>query len=179
LLGLRDRALLLLGFSGAFRRSELVALDIEDLEETRDGLMVTLRRSKTDPEGEGRKIGAPQGAEQACCPLWALEQWRAGARLISGPLFRRVTRHGRVLGQRLSAEGVSIVVKRSVAQLGYDPAQFAGHRLHSGRSTSAAAAGKSERAIINQTGHRSLTTVRRYIRDGNLFRENAADGLGL
>ena len=179
LLGLRDRALLLLGFSGAFRRSELVGLDVGDLEETRDGLVVTLRRSKTDPEGEGRKIGVPQGSEQASCPLWALDQWRAAAGLSSGALFRSVTRHGRVLGQRLSAEAVSIVVKRYVAQLGYDPAQFAGHSLRAGLATSAAAAGKSERAIMNQTGHRSLTTVRRYIRDGNLFRENAAEGIGL
>jgi integrase len=84
-----------------------------------------------------------------------------------------------VLAQRLSAEAVAIVVKRYVAQLGYDPALFAGHSLRAGLATSAAAAGKSERAIMNQTGHRSLTTVRRYIRDGNLFRENAADGLGL
>jgi integrase len=179
LLGLRDRALLLLGFSGAFRRSELVGLDVEDLEETREGLVVTLRRSKTDPEGEGRKIGVPQGAEQASCPLWALDQWRAAAGLSSGALFRSVTRHGRVGEQRLSAEAVAIVVKRYVVQLGYDPAQFAGHSLRAGLATSAAAAGKSERAIMNQTGHHSLTTVRRYIRDGNLFRENAAEGLGL
>ncbi len=90
LLGLRDRALLLLGFSGAFRRSELVSLDVQDLEETREGLVVTLRRSKTDPEGEGRKVGVPQGAEQASCPLWAIEQWRAAARIECGPLFRSV-----------------------------------------------------------------------------------------
>ena len=88
-------------------------------------------------------------------------------------------RHGRVLAHRLSAEAVAIVVKRYVAQLGYDPAQFAGHSLRSGLATSAAAAGKSERAIMNQTGHRSVSTVRRYIRDGSLFRDNAADGLGL
>ena len=94
LLGVRDRALLLLGFSGAFRRSELVGLDVEDLEETRDGLVVTLRRSKTDPEGQGRKIGVPQGAEQPSCPVWALEQWRAAAQLDFGPLFRSVTRQG-------------------------------------------------------------------------------------
>jgi integrase len=90
-----------------------------------------------------------------------------------------MNRHGRVLERRLSAEGVSIIVKRSVAKLGYDPAAFAGHSLRAGLATAAAAAGKSERAIMNQTGHRSVMTVRRYIRDGNLFRENAAGGLGL
>jgi integrase len=179
LLGKRDRALLLLGFTGAFRRAELVGLNAEDLEETTTGLIATIRRSKTDQAGEGRKVGIPPGTEQATCPLWALEAWRTAAQIESGPLFRGMNRHGQVLPARLSAEGVAIVVKRYVAKLDYDPAAFAGHSLRAGLATSAAAAGKSERAIMNQTGHRSVTTVRRYIRDGNLFRENAADKIGL
>jgi integrase len=178
LLGQRDRALLLLGFTGAFRRSELVGLDVEDLENVRDGMVVTVRRSKTDQEGEGRKVGIPRGADETTCPVRALEAWRTAAGIGSGPLFRSVNRHGQVLG-RLSGEGVAIAVKRYVAKLGFDPHEFAGHSLRSGLATSAAAAGKSERAIMNQTGHRSVTTVRRYIRDGNLFRENAAENLGL
>jgi integrase len=177
LLGKRDRALLLVGFTGAFRRSELIGLNVEDLEETRDGMVI--RRSKTDQEGEGRKLGIPPGAEEATCPVRALAEWRTAAGLTSGPLFRSVNRHGKVLGARLSGEGVAMVVKRYVEKLGYDPAQFAGHSLRSGLATSAAAAGKSERAIMNQTGHRSVATLRRYIRDGNLFRENAAGGIGL
>jgi integrase len=179
LLGKRDRALLLVGFTGAFRRSELAALHAEDIEETGDGLIATIRRSKTDQAGEGRKVGIPQGADPSTCPLRALDEWRRAAVIASGPLFRVMNRHGQVLGKRLSAEGVAIVVKRSVEKLGYDPAVFAGHSLRAGLATSAATAGKSERAIMNQTGHRSVTTVRRYIRDGNLFRENAAGGLGL
>jgi integrase len=179
LLGKRDRALLLLGFCGAFRRSELVALNREDLEDNRDGLIVQIRKSKTDQQGEGRAVGIPRGAEASTCPLEALTKWREVAGIEAGALFRRVNRHGQVLQQRLSAEGVAIVVKRYVEQLGFDPRAFAGHSLRAGLATSAAAAGKSERAIMNQTGHRSLTTVRRYIRDGNLFRENAADGIGL
>ncbi len=178
-LGKRDRALLLVGFTGAFRRSELIGLNVEDLEETRDGTVVHIRRSKTDQEGEGRKLGIPPGAEEATCPVRALAEWRTAAGLTSGPLFRSVDRHGRVLGQRLSGEGVAMVVKRYVEKLGCDPAQFAGHSLRSGLATAAAAAGKSERAIMNQTGHRSVATLRRYIRDGNLFRENAAGGIGL
>jgi integrase len=98
---------------------------------------------------------------------------------LTGPLFRVMNRHGQVLEKGLSAEGVALVVKRYVVRLGYDPAAFAGHSLRAGLATSAAAAGKSERAIMNQSGHRSVTIVRRYIRDGNLFRENAAEGLGL
>lgn len=179
LLGTRDRALLLLGFTGAFRRSELVGLDIEDIETVRDGIVVNIRHSKTDQEGQGRKLGIPQGIEEATCPVHAITRWCMAAQLTAGALFRPVNRHGSVLEGRLSGEGVAIVVKRYLEKAGYDPAQFAGHSLRAGLATSAAAAGKSERAIMNQTGHRSVTTVRRYIRDGNLFRENAADGLGL
>ena len=179
LLGKRDRALLLVGFSGAFRRSELVGLDAEDVEKTPAGMIVTIRRSKTDQEGQGRKVGIPLGSDRTTCPLWALDQWCTAAGIRSGPLFRVMNRHGQVLGKRLSAEGVAIVVKRSVERLGYDPAAFGGHSLRAGLATSAAAAGKSERAIMNQTGHRSVMTVRRYIRDGSLFRENAAGDIGL
>jgi integrase len=179
LLGKRDRALLLLGFMGALRRSELIALNIEDLEETREGLILHIRRSKTDQEGEGRKVGIPEGADQATCPVWAVEQWLQAAKIESGAVFRVMNRHGQVLPKRLSGEGVAIIVKRAVEKLGYDPMLFSGHSLRAGLATSAASAGKGERAIMNQTGHRSVTTVRRYIRDGNLFRENAAQGLGL
>lgn len=178
LLGHRDRALLLVGFTGAFRRSELVALDGEDLEEARGGLIVTVRKSKTDQEGQGRRVGIPEGREPATCPVRALAVWRAAAGLSTGALFRGVNRHDQVLPQRLSGEAVALVVKRYVETLGFDPAAFAGHSLRAGLATSAAAAGKSERAIMQQTGHRSLTTVRRYIRDGELFRDNAAEGLG-
>ena len=178
-IGLRDRAMLLIGFSGAFRRSELVALDCEDLTETGDGLTIVIRRSKTDQEGEGRKVAIPRGREEPTCPLRALAAWRAAAGIESGPVFLRVNRHGQILRQRLSAEAVAIVVKRWAAVLGFDEKEFAGHSLRAGLATSAAIAGKSERSIMNQTGHRSSATLRRYIRDGNLFRDNAAEGLGL
>ena len=179
LLGVRDRALLLVGWSGAFRRSELVAVDVEHLAENREGLVVTIGRSKTDQEGQGRAIGIPYGREEATCPVQAVERWRAAGRIESGALFRVMNRHSQVLPQRLSGEAVALVLKRWVAPLGFDPAVFAGHSLRAGLATSAAAAGKSERAIMQQTGHRSVGMVRRYIREGNLFRENAAEGLGL
>ncbi len=142
LLGKRDRALLLVGFTGAFRRSELVALDVQDFEETRQGVVVKLRRGKTDQEGEGRMVGIPRGADPAACPVQALNTWRSAAAIDSGPLFRRVNRHGQVLAQRLSGEAVAIVVKRYMERLAYDPAAFAGHSLRAGLATSAAAAGK-------------------------------------
>ena len=179
LLGLRDRALLLLGFSGAFRRSELVALDVEDLEFTGDGLVVTQRRGKTDQEGEGRKIGIPFGGNPDTCPVRAVREWLDVAAVMSGPVFRSVNRHGQVQPGRLSDKAVAIVVKRHAPGAGVDPARYAGHSLRAGLATAAAAAGASERSIMNQTGHRSVAMVRKYIRDGQLFRENAAAAVGL
>jgi integrase len=179
ILGMRDRALLLLGFAGAFRRSELVALDVADLEERRDGLVVQIRKSKTDQEGEGRAVGIPRSEDPQTCPIAAVRNWQEASGISEGALFRRVNRHGKMLPNRLSAEAVAIVVKRYASQLGFDPNEFGGHSLRAGLATSAAAAGKSERAIMNQTGHRSVTTVRRYIREGSLFLDNAANGIGL
>jgi len=142
-------------------------------------MTVDLKKGKTDQEGEGRLVGIPPGEDEDTCPIRAVEKWRAAAKIDTGPLFRVMNRHGRVLDKRLSGEAVAMVVKRYVWQLGHGVEEFAGHSLRAGLATSAAAAGKSERAIMNQTGHRSVKTVRRYIRRGSVFRENAADGLGL
>jgi len=178
LLGARDRALLLLGFAGAFRRSELVALDVADVQQTRDGLVVTIGRSKTDQEGAGRTVGIPYGGYPQSCPVRALQDWLAAAGIAQGPLFRGLKNDGALLG-RLSDKGVARVVQRRAAAVGLDPTRYAGHSLRAGLATAAAAAGKSERAIMAQTGHKSIPMVRRYIREGDLFRENAAANLGL
>ena len=172
LTGIRDRALLLIGFGGAFRRSELVALDWSDIEETGEGLVVTLKRSKTDQEGEGAKVGIPRGRTPETCPHAALRGWQEASG-SEGPVFRSLTRHGRI-GGRLSDKGVAIVVKRAAEAAGLDPSRFSGHSLRAGLATSAAAAGASERAIGNQTRHKSLKVLRGYIREGSMFRENAA-----
>ncbi len=179
LLGVRDRALLLVGFSGAFRRSELVALDVADVAVTRDGLVVTIRRSKTDQEGEGRKIGIPYGSNPATCPVRALQDWLAQCGFTEGPLYRPIDRFGKVASMRLSAAAVADIVKRYAAAVGLKASDFAGHSLRSGLATSAAMGGASERSIMAQTRHRSVATVRRYIRDGSLFRENAVAVVGL
>jgi site-specific recombinase XerD len=179
LIGVRDRALVLLGFAGAFRRSELVSLDIEDCVFGKDGLTVTLRRSKTDQVGEGRKIGIPYGSNPETCPVRVLQSWIEQAGLTSGSVFRSINRHGRVQATRLSAIDVARIVKKLAFRAGLDPAKYAGHSLRAGHATSAAIAGASERSIMNQTGHRSVQMVRRYIRDGSLFRENSAGKLGL
>ncbi|HXA66095.1 MAG TPA: site-specific integrase [Bryobacteraceae bacterium] len=179
LLGLRDRALLLVGFAGAFRRSELVALDVADVAFTEDGLVVTIRRSKTDQEGEGRKVGVPFGSRTATCPVRALRAWLDAAEISSGPVFRAVDRHGRLSAARLCDRAVALIVKRAAELVGLDASIFAGHSLRAGLATSAAAAGASERSIMDQTGHRSVQMVRRYIREGSLFRDNAASQVGL
>jgi site-specific recombinase XerD len=178
-IGLRDRALILLGFAGAFRRAELVALDLADMDFTRDGLTVTLRRSKTDQEGQGRRIGVPYGANPDTCPVRVLQSWLELAAITEGSVFRSLTRHGRVQQDRLSPGDVARVLKKLAQRSGLDPAKYAGHSLRAGHATSAAASGASERSIMNQTGHRSVQMVRRYIREGSLFRENSAGKLGL
>jgi site-specific recombinase XerD len=179
LIGARDRALILLGFAGAFRRSELVGFDVEDCGFGRDGLVVTLRKSKTDQNGEGRKIGIPYGSNPETCPVRNVQTWLELATLNTGPLFRSINRHGQVQAGRLGGLDVARVVKKLVGRAGLDAGKYAGHSLRAGHATSAAIAGASERSIMNQTGHRSVQMVRRYIRDGNLFRENSAGKLGL
>jgi integrase len=179
MIGARDRGLILLGFAGAFRRSELVALDAEDCTFGKDGLTVTLRRSKTDQEGQGRKVGVPYGSNPETCPVRVLQAWMEEAGISAGPLFRSLNRHGQVKPGRLSGIDVARIVKKLVKRAGLDATKYAGHSLRAGHATSAAIGGASERSIMAQTGHRSVQMVRRYIRDGNLFRDNSGGKLGL
>jgi site-specific recombinase XerD len=177
--GVRDRALLLVGFAGAFRRSELVSLDVGDVTFSADGLVIQLRRSKTDQEGVGRKVGLPFGSNPLTCPVRALREWLERGGLVRGPIFRPVDRHANVKPQRLTDQSVALIVKRCAKDAGLDAAHYAGHSLRSGLATAAAMADVSERSIMAQTGHKSLPVVRRYIRDGSLFRRNAAAAVGL
>jgi site-specific recombinase XerD len=179
LIGFRDRALILLGFAGAFRRSELVGLAADDCAFGKDGLTVTLRRSKTDQTGEGRKIGIPYGSNPETCPVRTVQEWLAAAGITDARLFRSINRHGQVQVRGLSGIDVARVVKKLALRAGLDPLKYAGHSLRAGHATAAAIAGASERSIMNQTGHRSVQMVRRYIREGSLFRENSAGKLGL
>lgn len=135
-----------------------------------------LRRSKTDQEGAGRKIGIPRGSSKETCPVRALQAWLAAASITEGALFRSVNRHDHV-GGRLSDKHVAIAVKQAAATVGLDVKSLAGHSLRAGLVTSAAIQGRSDRSIMQQTGHRSIAMVQRYIRDASLFRDNAAQGL--
>lgn len=179
LAGRRDRALLLVGFAGALRRSELVALDVADLEERHEGLVLRIRRSKTDQEAAGRQVGLPYGSNPTTCPVRSLRIWLEIASITAGPLFRPVNKGGNLGPGRLSASSANRAVQRAVARAGLDPRPYSAHSLRAGLATSAAEAGVSERAIMNQTGHRSLAVARGYIRSGSLFRDNAAAQVGL
>jgi len=177
--GVRDRALLLIGFAGGFRRSELASLTVQDITVTDDGLMIRLRRSKTDQEGRGREVAVPYGSHPETCPVRAYREWLAAGEFADGPIFREVDRHARVQGHALHKDSIGTIVKRAAARIGLDPADYAGHSLRAGLATQAYLNGASELAIMQQTGHRSLATVRKYICQGSLFRDNPAARLGL
>lgn len=176
--GKRDRALLLLGFAGAFRRSELVALNVSDTEHVPEGIVITICRSKTDQEGESRKVGIAFGSNEATCPVRALTAWLAAGSIESGLVFRRIDRHSNVY-DRLTDQSVALLVKSYAEAAGLNPAFFAGHSLRAGLATSAANAGAAERDIMAQTGHRSERMVRRYIRSGTLCHSNVSRVVGL
>jgi len=173
--GLRDRSLLLLGFGGAFRRSELVALDVADFEETEDGLRVTIRRSKTDQEGQGVTIAIVRGG--AYCPVKALRAWLDAAGITEGAVFRPVRKGGKVCDQRLSAKSVCDLTKAYADRVGLDGAAYSAHSLRSGFLTSAARRGASVFKMRDVSRHKSMDVLQAYVRDADLFQNHAGAGL--
>ncbi len=173
--GARDRAPLLLGFAGARRRSEIVAVDVEDVQCVLEGIALTVTRSKTDQYGEGRTLGIPH-ARGLYCPVRAVIEWRTRAGLSTGPLFRPVTRHGKVIERRVSSNAVATLVKEYAGRVGLDAHAYSGHSLRSGLATSAVSAGIPVTKIQAQTGHKSLGAFNRYVRDTQMFVDNAAGG---
>jgi integrase len=170
---------MLTGFAGAFRRSEIAALNVSDLKFTEDGVIANVRRSKADQEGSGREVGIPWGAHPDTCPIRALRHWMEQAHIDDGSLFRGVDRHGNVSARALNEDSVGTIVKRALLRAGFSVENFGGHSLRSGHVTQASLNGISEFVIMKQTGHVSPTTLRKYIRMGEIFRINAAAGLGL
>jgi len=178
-IGIRNRAIILLGFAGAFRRSELVRLDIDDLQDDTNGLIIHLRKSKTDQHGRGRLVGIPKGTHQMTCPVTALQRWREASDITEGPLFRSISRYGIISPSRLSDRAIALIVKQTTAAAGLDATHYSGHSLRAGHCTQAARQGISETVIMQQTGHRTRSTLQRYIRIGTIFIENSAEALGL
>jgi integrase len=176
-IAVRDRALLLIGFAGAFRRSELVALTLKDITREAEGVRVLIAQSKTDQGGKGQEIGIAK-TDSPLCPVTALESWISLSGIQAGPLFRSINRHGNI-GQSMSDRSVALIVKSRAEAAGLDPSQFSGHSLRAGLATSAAAAGLAEGDIQRQTRHKSVAQLRRYVRHGSLFIGNVTKGVGL
>lgn len=174
--GKRDRALLLIGWAGGFRSSELVGLDLADVEEVRQGLVLHLRRSKTDQTGQGRKIGIPLGRTRHC-PIAALSAWLVVLNKDEGPIFRPVDRHGNVQPDRLRSDAVSTILRNRLASAGIAPDGYSGHSLRAGLATSAIKAGVPTYKVRAQTGHASDLMLSRYVRDAGLFDGNAVGAL--
>ena len=173
---LRDKALLLIGFAGGFRRSELIAITCTEIEWVRRGIILTIPRSKTDQEGAGRRVGVPFGRTK-WCPVTMLDRWLSVAGIEAGPIFRRVDRHGRVSADAMSPEAVCLVVRERLAASGFDPIGYSGHSLRAGFATSAVQAGVPTSKVRAQTGHASDAMLAKYVRDGELFVGNAAGSL--
>ena len=170
--GLRDRALLLLGFMGAFRRSELVGLDVEDIARFPQGIVVNIRESKTDQMKEGQQIGIPRLKDASLDCIGAIDAWTRAAGIHEGPLFRGILKNGKPSTKRLSDKSVNLMVKKYAALIGLDPALYGAHSLRHGFATYAAMHGIEERLIMKQTRHRSVQMVRRYINEADLFMNN-------
>lgn len=171
--GKRDRALLLLGFAAALRRSELVALNVEDLERQAEGLVVHIRRSKTDQAGAGHSVAVPRGGKLK--PVQAVEEWLDAAGITEGAVFRSVGKGGAV-GGRLSAQAVADVVKDRAAAAGLEPSRFSGHSLRAGFVTSALEAGADVLKVMDVTRHKSVETLKGYDRRAKLFQNHAGRG---
>jgi site-specific recombinase XerD len=179
LLGLRDRSLVLVGFAGGFRRSELARIEFHELTFGKNGVIVHLPTSKTDQQGAGRKVGLPFGTYPQTCPVHALQRWLNAAAIADGPVFRSVNRHQQVSKRGLYRDSIGPLLKRAAARAGMETKPLAGHSLRAGLVTQAVMNGVSEFVIMKQTGHRAVATLQRYVRMGKIFTENAATGLGI
>ncbi|MDA1197987.1 MAG: site-specific integrase [Proteobacteria bacterium] len=158
---LRDIALILIGFAGGFRRSELVSLEYEDIEFVREGVKIFVKRSKTDQSGEGMTKAIPSFTNVSYCPVLHLKNWLNESKIKNGKVFP------------VSDKSVALIIKKYANLAGLDGNKYAGHSLRSGFATSTAESGAEERNIMAMTGHKTTQMVRRYIQEANLFKNNA------
>jgi site-specific recombinase XerD len=163
----RDKALILIGFSGGFRRSELVNIDLEDIEFTKEGVKIFIKRSKTDQSGEGMIKAIPYFKEKSFCPVIFLKQWIEISKIQKGLIFN------------ISDKMVALLIKRYLSEAGFDSKKYSGHSLRSGFATVAADSGADEKSIMNMTGHKTTQMVRRYIKESNLFKNNPLNKINL
>jgi len=170
---LRDRSILLIGFSGGFRRNEIVSLDYDDLDFVTEGVKINVKRSKTDQFGEGTQKGLPYFENSQYCPVLSVEKWIEISDIHSGPLFRRFSKGSKLTENRLTDQTVALLIKKYLQLAGIESKNYSGHSLRSGFATAAAESGAEERSIMAMTGHKSTEMVRRYIKEANLFKNNA------
>ena len=170
---LRNKALLLIGFAGGFRRNELISLNLEDLEFVFEGLKINIKRSKTDQFGEGFTKGIPYFENYLYCPVKNLRKWLNVSKIKKGPVFVRFLKGSKISNIRLTDQSVALIIKEYLTKAGIDSKNYSGHSLRSGFATSAAEGGAEERSIMAMTGHKSTEMVRRYIKEANLFNNNA------
>ena len=169
----RDRTIILIGFSGGFRRNEIVSLDFEDLDFVEEGLKINIRRSKTDQFGKGSVKALPYFDSPQYCPVVTLKKWLEISKITTGPLFRRFVKGSKLSENRLTDQTVALLIKEYLNLAGIDSKNYSGHSLRSGFATTAAESGVEERSIMAMTGHKSSEMVRRYIKEANLFKNNA------
>jgi site-specific recombinase XerD len=174
---LRDRSIILIGFSGGFRRNEIVSIDYDDLDFVPEGLKISIRRSKTDQFGEGFTKALPYFDNSQYCPVVSLKKLLDLSKINTGPVFRRFIKGSKLSEYRLTDQTVALLIKKYINLAGIDSRNYSGHSLRSGFATSAADSGVEERNIMAMTGHKSAEMVRRYIKDANLFKNNALNKL--
>jgi site-specific recombinase XerD len=175
----RDRSIILIGFSGGFRRNEIVSLDYDDLDFVPEGLKINIKRSKTDQFGEGFTKALPYFDSSQYCPVISLKNWLNISKITSGPIFRRFLKGSKLSENRLTDQTVAILIKEYLNLAGINSKNYSGHSLRSGFATSAAESGVEERNIMAMTGHKSTEMVRRYIKEANLFKNNALNKIKL
>ena len=176
---LRDKSILLIGFAGGFRRNEIVSLDYEDLDFVYEGLKINVKRSKTDQFGEGTIKAIPYFENNVYCPVTTIKRWLNVSKITKGALFRRFSKGSKITSGRLSDQTVALLIKKYLSKTGIDSKNYSGHSLRSGFATSAAESGAEERTIMAMTGHKSTEMVRRYIKEANLFKNNALNKIKL
>ncbi len=176
---LRDKAIILIGFGGGFRRSELISIDYEDIENVPEGIKFTIKRSKTDQFGEGMIKGLPYFSNETYCPVVNLKKWLEISKIKSGPIFRRFSKGSALADKRLTDQSVALLIKKYLELAGFDNSNFSGHSLRSGFATVAAESGADERSIMTMTGHKTNQMVRRYIKEANLFKNNALNKVNI
>ena len=170
---IRDKSIILIGFSGGFRRNEIVSLDFEDIEFVNEGVKINIKKSKTDQFGEGSIKALPYLNNEQYCPVLTLKKWFKFSKIESGPIFRRFIKGSKLSNQRLTDQTVALLIKKYLNLSGINSKNYSGHSLRSGFATATAESGADERSIMAMTGHKSTEMVRRYIKEANLFKNNA------